>query len=260
MYILYIDDSGTAELKHDETYCISGGNTRYFVLGAVMLKASELNQKECDIENFKSICFKNYYDEIKFSPDRKRLKCKNNCNSNFNKDCYYKQINELLKNIECTIFSCSQDKYYTTKNNIVNSKKDVYLLSFQNLLSMVDNYFYLNKISESVIVMIDKKDNGNETDTMIYEAYKKAISNEKIFKNYGNTNFAPSINVVYSRYTTGCQLADFVAGSIWSTCEEQDEKEIEIKKQRNEIIKSKTFKWNDTTLNYGYKKCRNFIQ
>jgi len=33
MYLLYIDDAGTCELKKDNTFSVSGGNSRCFVLG-----------------------------------------------------------------------------------------------------------------------------------------------------------------------------------------------------------------------------------
>ena len=65
MYLLYIDDSGTCELKKDSNYSIDGGNTRCFVLGGVLIKAHELNKIEPKIDEIRTGCLKNKFDEIK---------------------------------------------------------------------------------------------------------------------------------------------------------------------------------------------------
>lgn len=260
MYLLYIDDSGTANKKRDKLSGISGGNSRYFVLGAVLIKANELNKCQKEFDDFKQICFKNIFDEIKHSGSNKFLKCTENCNRKIDKNCYNKHINDIIAKLDCVIFSCSQDKYLTTTSQTIQSKLDIYLLSFQNLIHMVDNYMHIHKIQDSVIVFIDKKDCGDDTDKLIYNAYKKAISNPKLFKSFYNSIFAPSINVVYSQYTIGCQIADFISGSIWAALEDDNIKTKNEKKEKNSIIKSKTFSKDGIIENYGYKICTEFIQ
>lgn len=260
MYLLYIDDSGTANKKEDEFSSFSGGNSRHFVLGSILIKAEELNKYEKEFDDFKKICFKNAFHEIKHSGAHKFLKCKTNCDRDVDKNCYFKHINDIIDKMNCVIFSCGQDKYITTKSKMITSKSDIYLLSFQNLLYMVDNYMYLNKIQDSVIVFIDKKDNGDDTDKLIYNAYKSAISNQKLFKSFHNSIFAPSINVVYSQYTLGCQIADFISGSIWAALEDNNAETRKRRKDGNSIIKSKTFSHNGVIENYGYKTCTKFIE
>lgn len=223
MYLLYIDDSGTCELKRDDGYSISGGNTRYFVLGAVLIKAHELNRIEEDIQQLKKNCFKENFEEIKYSIKKDFLNCEITCDKTNDKKCYKNKIASFLNSIDCTVFVTVQDKYYTTSNNIVNNKDDIYRLCFEYILKSVDTFMYNNKIQEDTIVFIDKKDSGTHKDDIIYNAYIKALSNTKIYKSFSNNIFSPTINIVYSKYTTGAQLADFVAGSVWSFYENSND-------------------------------------
>lgn len=225
MYLLYIDDSGTCELKNNADYSLTGGNTRYFVLGAILITAHNLNEAQTLIDTFHCKCLKNELSEIKYSPTNKDLNCKTSCSlEKLDKNCYRSEIADLITHIKCTIFTCAQDKYYTTQNHIINSKADTYRLSFEHLLKLIDTYMYENKINEDIIVFIDHKDNGYEKDDLIFKAYKDALKNNRIYKSFGNGLFAPSINVVSSRHTVGAQLADFIAGSIWKFYESMNDK------------------------------------
>lgn len=249
MYLLYIDDSGTCELKKDSSYNTNGGNSRCFVLGGILIKAHELNRVEQDIEKIRNECLKNNLEEIKHSIKAEKLNCNVTCNKNANKKCFKSNIASLINNIDCTVFATMQDKYYTTTNNIVNSKDDIYRLCFEHLLKSVDTFMYNNKIQEDTIVFIDKKDTGNHKDTLIYKAYKDALLNTKIYKSFCNKIFSPTINVVYSQYTTGAQLADFVAGSVWSFFEnvENKEKQEELKKI-TKAYSSKVYTYNNKKI------------
>jgi len=55
--------------------------------------------------------------------------------------------------------------------------------------------------------------------------------------------------VVYSQYTTGAQLADFVAGSVWSFFEnvENKEKQEELKKI-TKAYSSKVYTYNNKKI------------
>lgn len=258
MYLLYIDDSGTCNLKYDDTYNIDGGNSRCFVLGGILIKAHELNQIENEISNIKNDCFKNNLEEIKFSINSNVLNCMYSCDKSIDKTCLKQKIANFLSSIDCTVFATMQDKYYTTTNDIVKSKDDVYRLCFEYLLKSVDTFMYNNNIKEDTIVFIDKKDSGEHRDTLIYKAYKEALLNTKIYKSFSNNIFAPTLNVVYSRYTTGAQLADFVAGSVWSFYENSNN--IEKQNSAKEITKiygSKVYSYNGKKI--GMSFCRNFL-
>ena len=74
MYLLYIDDSGTCELKKNASYSVNGGNTRCFVLGGILIKAHELNRVEEEISNIKTDCLKGDFTEIKHSINGSNLK------------------------------------------------------------------------------------------------------------------------------------------------------------------------------------------
>lgn len=259
MYLLYIDDSGTCELKKEASYNVDGGNTRCFVLGGILIKAHELNRVEKNIESIKNNCLKNNLEEIKFSINGSKLNCSITCDKHIDKQCYKKNIANLINNIDCTVFATMQDKYYTTNNNIVKNKDDIYRLCFEHILKSVDTFMYNNKIQEDTIVFIDKKDSGTHKDTLIYKAYKEAISNSSIYKSFCNNIFAPTINIVYSQYTTGAQLADFIAGSVWSFFENKEN--IEQKECAREITKI----YSSRVYTYGNKKiglsfCDSFLQ
>lgn len=255
MYLLYIDDSGTCELKQDDVYSVDGGNTRFFVLGAILIKAHELNRVENDIENLKKECLKNNFEEIKYSLKGKQLNCDINCEKSFDKKCYRLNVAKLINDIDCTVFATVQDKYYTTKENVVKSKDDIYGLCFEHILKSVDTFMYNNKIQEDTIVFIDKKDSGNHKDDLIYNAYKKALSNTKIYKSFNNNIFSPTINIVYSRYTIGAQLADFVAGSVWNFFENSDNKDKQLSAKDITITySSKVYTFNNKKIGLSFSK------
>lgn len=258
MYLLYIDDSGTCELKHDETFSVDGGNTRCFVLGGILIKAHELNKVESNIQNIKNQCFKDNFEEIKYSVRGNILNCDITCDKSIDKDCYKKNIANLINNIDCTVFAAVQDKYFTTSKEIVKNKDDIYRLCFEYILKSVDTYMYQNNIQEDTIVFIDKKDSGNHKDTLIYNAYKQALANTKIYKSFSNNIFAPTINIVYSRYTIGSQLADFVAGSVWNFFENANNKEQQVHSRLiTQTYASKVYTVNNKRI--GLSFCEDFL-
>ncbi len=258
MYLLYIDDSGTCDLKKDSDYSIEGGNTRYFVLGGILIKAHELNRVENNVQEFKNECFINNFEEIKHSLKGNILNCNIACDKSFDKYCYKTKVATLLNNIDCTIFATVQDKYYTTTKDIVKNKDDIYRLCFEYILKSVDTFMCNNKIQEDTIVFIDKKDSGTHKDDLIYNAYKNALTNNKIYKSFNNNIFSPTINVVYSRYTLGAQLADFVAGSVFNFFENSTNKEQQnLAKNITKIYGSKVYSFNDKKI--GLSFCKEFL-
>ena len=258
MYLLYIDDSGTWKIKKDEVCNIDGGNSRYFVLGGILIKAEELNRIENNIINLKNDCLTDEFDEIKYSIKRNKLNCQYSCEKPIDKYCFKEKIANTLNTIDCTIFAAVQDKYYTTNNNIIKNKDDIYRLCFEHLLKSVDTFMFNNKISDSTITFIDKKDSNDHKDTIIYKAYKKALANNKIYKSFGNNIFSPTINIVYSRYTTGAQLADFVAGSVWSFYENSNNSsKQELSRKITKTYGAKVYTYENKKI--GLSFCRNFL-
>lgn len=261
MYLLYIDDSGNCDLKKDKNYMKNGGtNSRIFVLGSILIKAEELNRIEPQIEYLRNFCLGNNLQEIKHSVKAHRMKCIMNCHKNTaDVPCYKRNVANIINSCDCTVFVAYQDKYINTTKKIVSSKNDIYRLSFEHLLKVVDDYMYHNKINDSVIVFIDKKDGGNEKDALIYKSYKLALANKKIFKAFDNTIFSPTINIVYSQFTSGCQLADFVAGSVWNYLENRGN--LEKQKELLEFTKmysNKVYRRDGKLI--GYRYCNNFLQ
>lgn len=259
MYLLYIDDSGTCELKKDSNYSIDGGNTRCFVLGGILIKAHELNKIESKVDEIRTGCLKNKFDEIKYSIKGNKLNCAITCDKENDKNCFKINIANLINTTNCTVFATIQDKYITTSNKIVTSKDDIYKLCFEHLLKSVDTFMYNNRIHEDTIVFIDKKDTGCSKDLLIYKSYKEALANKKIYKSFNNNIFSPTINVVYSQYTTGAQLADFVAGSVWNFYENTNNKENKEKaKSITSIYSSKVYTYKDKKI--GLSFANNFLE
>jgi len=253
MYLLYIDDSGTCELKKDRAFSTDGGNSRCFVLGGILIKAHELNRIEGQIEDIRNTCLKNNLDEIKHSMKSKNLNCSINCLKSTDKFCFKKHIASLINNIDCTVFATVQDKYYTTSKNIVQNKDDIYKLCFEHLLKSVDTFMFNEKIQEDVIVFIDKKDTGTHKDILIYKAYKEALANNKLYKSFNNTIFSPTINIVYSQFTSGAQLADFIAGSVWSFYENTNNiAEQQKAKEITKIYSSKAYRHNNKIIGLSF--------
>lgn len=229
MYLLYIDDSGTCEITKSPEYNPQG-KSRYFVLGAILIKANELNKISDASDIIKEKCLGSFLNEIKYSI--KGLKCQNVCQKNNDRNCFRTQIAGFIANTDCTVFACVQDKYENYQNNLVKSKDDVYTLSFQHLLKIVDDFMYKNSNGESIITFIDKKDTGSSKDDLIYKAYKEALSNTKIFRSFSSKIFSPTLNVVYSQYTLGAQLADFVAGTIFTFYENMNNEKVQEKTKK----------------------------
>lgn len=246
MYLLYIDDSGTCELKKDNNFNPQG-NSRYFVLGAVLIKADELNKINDTADMIKEKCLGNYLNEIKYSI--KGLKCKKVCNKDNDRSCFRTQIASFISDIDCTVFACYQDKYESYNNEIIKNKDDIYTLSFQHLLKVVDDYMYNTSTGEAIIAFIDKKDTGSAKDDLIYKAYKQALSEPKIFHSFSSKLFSPTLNVVYSKYTLGAQLADFIAGTIFTFFENKNNKDMQEKaKKLTTIYKDRVYTKNNVLV------------
>lgn len=261
MYLLYIDDSGSCDLKKDAIFMKNGGtNSRYFVLGSILIRAHELNRIEPQIEYIRDFCLGDNLKELKHSVRAKNMQCIMNCHKDLaDITCYKRNIANIINNSECTVFISYQDKYINNRNKVVSSKTDTYKLAFEHLLKSVDDFMYYNHIKEDVIVFIDKKDGGNDKDKLIYNAYKQALNNKKIFKAFNNNIFSPTINIVYSQFTSGCQLADFIAGSVWNFLENKENPLIQKELRKiTKIYSSKVYKRNNKLI--GYRCCDNFLQ
>lgn len=117
---------------------------------------------------------------------------------------------------------------------------------------------YYKNIQEDVIVFIDKKDGGPEKDKLIYKSYKQALSNKRLFKAFNNTIFSPTINIVYSQFTSGCQLADFIAGSVWNFFENKDNKERQSELKYTSLYANKVYQRDGKML--GLKCCDSLLK
>lgn len=246
MYLLYIDDSGTNDLKKENSVSPDGGNSLYFVLGSILLKAKVLEEVEKKFQEIKNHFFKDPTDEIKLSVRQKIFK------EHGVREIYREEVLNTLSSIDCKLFAVGQNKFRTYTNGLVSSKHDIYKLSFQHIIYLINSYMYTHKIKEPIIVFIDTKDSNH--DRLIYDAYKDALDNNKLFRNFDSSIFSPSINVVISRHTLGAQLADFVAGSIWRSLEAKENKYANIIKTNFHCSDS------GNPIGYGYINCEKWLK
>lgn len=223
----------------------SGGNSLYFVLGSILVKTRSLEYLEETFNKVKNNYFKNPFSEIKYSLPSKVFKEKGMIKN------YRHEVYSRLSESDCKLFACGQNKYTGYKTGIVKSKIDIYKLCFQHLFYLINSYMFKFKIKEPIVVFIDQKEEHH--DDIMYQAYKEALRNTKLYPNFDSTTFAPTINVVNSKYTIGAQVADLVAGAIWRALEAEDKTySMMIKKNFHSAE-------NGDTFNFGYSTCSSWL-
>ncbi|HFI0621599.1 TPA: DUF3800 domain-containing protein [Streptococcus suis] len=206
MYLLYIDESGTKDLHRGENN--KEGNSEYFVMGAVLIKAEDLSDIEEEIQDIKSTCLKDPYQELKSTVKAKSLK------NNTNRDDFLNSIHQAIASSNCYCFGAQVHKPTLQQQGILENRDQIYKICFLHILSAVNSYLKHENINESVTVFIDRVDATNNK--KVYLAYKEALESKSIdFIGFDKKHFSPSINFVDSEFTIGVQIADLIAGALW---------------------------------------------
>lgn len=206
MYLLYIDESGTKDLHRGEKN--KEGNSEFFVMGAVLIKAEDLSDIEYKIQNIKSDYLKDPYLELKSTIKAKSLKKSENRNDFLN------EIHKTIVESNCYCFGAQVHKPSLQERGILENKDQIYKICFLHILSAVNSFLKFENINESVTVFIDRVDAANNK--KVYVAYKSALESKSIdFIGFDSRHFSPSINFVDSEFTIGVQIADTVAGALW---------------------------------------------
>ena len=206
MYLLYIDESGTKDLHRGENN--KEGNSEYFVMGAVLIKAEDLSDIEEEIQDIKSTYLKDPYQELKSTVKAKSLK------NNTNRDDFLNSIHQAIVSSNCFCFGAQVHKPTLQKHGILENRDQIYKICFLHILSAVNSYLKHENINESVTVFIDRVDAANNK--KVYLAYKEALESKSIdFIGFDKKHFSPSINFVDSEFTIGVQIADLIAGALW---------------------------------------------
>lgn len=243
MYLLYIDESGTKDLHRGERNKV--GNSEFFVLGAVLIKAEELSYIEKQTQKIKNDFYKDPYKELKSTVKAKDLKQGKNRNE------FLEVIHLQIANSNCYCFGAQVHKPTLQENGILTNKDEIYKLCFQYLLSAVNSFMRYNNIQESVTVFIDRIDSKHNK--KVYTAYKEAIQSKAIdFIGFDEMHFSPSINFVDSEFTIGVQLADLVAGALWRGVEKNKKTYSQMLQVRFPVNSNGHF------IGFSYQICGNW--
>lgn len=246
MYLLYIDESGTSNLFRDKDRDKPDGNSRFFVLGSTLIKATDLEDIEDNIQLIKDIYFRNSNMEIKSTVKNRSLIDGKTAEE------FLTEIYTVISQSSCHCFGSQVNKEDLQQKAIVKSKLDIYTLAFQHLLRSVNRFIKQNNISDTITVFIDGIDKNHNR--VLYDAYKKAIaSDNEEFVGFDGRKFSPSINFVDSEFTIGMQLADLIAGALWRGVEKE-------KKEKSKLIQKRFPRdVNHQIINYSYCICSNWI-
>lgn len=132
MYLLYIDESGTKDLHRGEKN--KEGNSEFFVMGAVLIKAEDLSDIEYKIQNIKSDYLKDPYLELKSTIKAKSLKESKNRNDFLN------EIHKTIVESNCYCFGAQVHKPALQERGILENKDQIYKICFLHILSAVNSF------------------------------------------------------------------------------------------------------------------------
>ncbi|MGT2800664.1 DUF3800 domain-containing protein [Streptococcus marmotae] len=240
MYLLYIDESGTKDLHRGEKN--KEGNSEYFVLGAVLIKAEDLSDVERRIQGLKENYLKNPYEELKTTIKQKKLI------QNKKRQDFLDEIYLTISESQCHCFGAQLHKPTLQKEGLLSSKDDVYKMCFQHILSAVNSFMKHERSKQTVTVFIDRIDPVHNKS--VYIAYKQALESKAIdFRGFDDKQFSPSINFVDSEFTIGVQLADMVSGALWRGVE-KNQKDYARRLSKRFPVDS-----NGNYIGFSYQRC-----
>ncbi|HEP1510595.1 TPA: DUF3800 domain-containing protein [Streptococcus pyogenes] len=240
MYLLYIDESGTKDLHRGESN--KEGNSEYFVLGAVLIKAEDLSFIEHRIQNLKSEYLKDPYQELKSTINQKKFK------KDKSRQQFLDHVHQSISESTCYCFGAQVHKPTLQKEGLLKTKDEIYKLGFQHILSSVNSFMKHKNLEQSVTVFIDQINSAHNK--KVYIAYKEALESQAIdFIGFDDKHFSPSINFVDSEFTIGVQIADAVAGALWRGVEKKQ-------KTYSRLLLSKFPRdSNNKYVGYSYQVC-----
>lgn len=226
MYLLYIDDSGQSSPRKDKEipYSKKNGNSRYLTLSGYLANHESIVLDERLLMEIKKKCLRNKYNELKFSNDKKKSPLK----------CHYKECTLLkggitkchrniifnrLSDLNGRLFAVTIDKELYECGVTSLEEKEFYEVALRKLLQMVMRFLLHSEDLQPVSIFVDNKDKHNQ---ILIDVYEKIISNATYsnFKNKGI--FLATVNVCVSTYTPGVQIADLVAGAVWTAYEDEN--------------------------------------
>jgi hypothetical protein len=208
MYILFIDESGTPNVKAE---------TPYFILCGLLIDSSnwtEINKKLAAIKNNHNILpeveikwrYFNPHNRDKNSPFMIYNTIDINRSESCRNDIYDFLLTDLIEKIIYTAIDLKREKYIkNNKGNLIY--KDAYELIFNELYEIIKN----NKSKDAMIICDNITDNKNHS---IHDSIRE--HHLSINKNYTSLSnkIIDDLFIVNSKYSAGIQFVDMAAGAI----------------------------------------------
>lgn len=222
MYIVFIDESGQPGGYNEQKQEFNTKSSKYFVLAGFMIDGNELVkiQQRLDLIKLKYGLSKEI--EAKWNSSYKAL--------GMELDTYIKyrrEILELISEYKNSVVGIAMNKEKCYKSNLnIKNQNDLYAFA----LNLLMERFCMEVTDRNgrdtcipVILFTDsrKNDRNSKLDKELQISYRRAKNMGT--KYIGFPNFSESLVFIDSEYSSGIQLADFCAGSIFKYFEEEND-------------------------------------
>ena len=206
MYLLYVDESGTADPIISPGM---SGSSKKFVIGGILINSNNSQELEEYFSLLKEKYLKYPLKELKYNIRAENIK------KGFNKEDLRKETFSFISNSSCDfkiITEVFDKSKIEQKPYIKKTKEGIYSMSFQFLLERVN--LELNNSDESCLVILDSRNKNDNK--ILYESYMHLLKYGTNFQNAEKFNhFLPSIAFSDSAFCLNLCIADFCCASVF---------------------------------------------
>lgn len=210
MYLLYLDESGTADPIGTQD---NSGCSKNFVIGGILVNSKDNQKLEESFYYLKEKYLKNPLKELKYNTGREDIKI------GFNKEKLRDETFDFIRDNPCDfkiisiIFNKSK---ITEKPYLKNTKEEIYSKSFQFLLERINRE--LEDSQESCLVVLDSRNRiDNKT---LYKSYMNMLKNGTNLQPPNKfSHFLPSIAFSDSEFCVNLCISDFCCAAVFQMAE-----------------------------------------
>jgi len=219
MYLLFLDESGTPPAN-------AKVNQRYFVIGGLVIPAAEWRTVHDRLQGLKTR--KGIRGEVKwryFAPGNDDVANPMALMKFEERDAIRTEILKIIVSVPSIRIVASVTSVKTVfKMTSIENANDVYALTYKTVTERFQYFLQdLNKQTgreECGMVVCDHR--GADDDRTLRAHHQKLIGNPQRLYTSRYNNFVETLFFAPSHLSTGIQLADIVAGSIWRKFEKDD--------------------------------------